>query len=205
MQSDDEEEDDGNEIEYDDFFCRDNDFGSDAESDGEDCTGAIALGTMEKEEILGPQYCSISLPTADAISITQLRDKDGLVYIVDSLNAVVAKTCSSAKCANNSVSWDDFNQSWVAEMEDCDNEPHTYEELIRYTAITFKSVVAPTLLNFSSRVERQKQREKERLEKEQKKAADNLASTSINESGSDGSARAGQSSKSKEYFSDEKV
>lgn len=53
--SDGEDDGEGNELEYDDFFLRDNDFGSDADSDGE-VMAAVAMRLREGEERVGPRF-----------------------------------------------------------------------------------------------------------------------------------------------------
>ena len=56
-ESDEEEEEGGNELEYDDFFRQDNDFGSDVDSDGEELTAAVNIGSKrEREEVLGIRF-----------------------------------------------------------------------------------------------------------------------------------------------------
>ena len=53
--SDDEEDADGNELEYDDFFRHDNDFGSDADSDGE-MVAAVQMKKTHLEETVGLRF-----------------------------------------------------------------------------------------------------------------------------------------------------
>jgi hypothetical protein len=61
-ESDDEDDDEGNELEYDEFLRHDNDFGSDADSDGE-IASAAAIQRREGIETLGPRFLSASRET----------------------------------------------------------------------------------------------------------------------------------------------
>ena len=54
-ESDDEEDDEKDELEYDDFLRQDTDFGSDADSDGEQASAA-AIQRREGIETLGPRF-----------------------------------------------------------------------------------------------------------------------------------------------------
>jgi hypothetical protein len=55
VMSEGEEDEEENELEYDDFFLRDNDFGSDAGSDGEEMA-AVTMRFREGEECIGPIF-----------------------------------------------------------------------------------------------------------------------------------------------------
>ena len=54
-ESDEEEDGEADELIYDDFFRQDNDFGSDADSDGEQASAA-AIQRRDGMEILGPRF-----------------------------------------------------------------------------------------------------------------------------------------------------
>jgi hypothetical protein len=61
-ESDDEDDEEGNELEYDEFLRHDNDFGSDADSDGE-IASAAAIQRREGIETLGPRFLSANRET----------------------------------------------------------------------------------------------------------------------------------------------
>lgn len=72
------EEEGGNELEYDDFFLQDNDFGSDADSDGE-IMAAVAMKSREGEEKVGPRFirshCSVPVTNTSSSSLPRVAFK----------------------------------------------------------------------------------------------------------------------------------
>jgi hypothetical protein len=70
--SDGEDDDDENELEYNDFFLHDNDFGSDADSDGEEMA-AVTISRKKRDDRsrIGP-YFILSKPAVAAVSDSQL-------------------------------------------------------------------------------------------------------------------------------------
>lgn len=68
----------GNELEYDEFFRRDNDFGSDADSDGEVMAAvAINKNKREGEEILGPSFLHLN-PSNNQISGFRIKNGEDI-------------------------------------------------------------------------------------------------------------------------------
>lgn len=76
-----DEDEEGNELMYDDFFRRDNDFGSDADSDGELISGNITNRKFE-EEVLGPTFVRISASQPQQINAVR-HGMQGVVVVMN--------------------------------------------------------------------------------------------------------------------------
>jgi hypothetical protein len=122
--SDGEDEDGEDELEYDDVFVRDNDFGSDVGSDGE-VMAKVAMRVREGEERLGPKFIK-----AD---ISVIEDIDGCV----SSYGVVARSVIKFK-----------NDEWIYVDKDVESN-----RLSSYTTIIYPNHAAfiPILGNLSSK------------------------------------------------------
>ena len=134
-ETDEEEEAGGNELEYDDFFCRDDDYGSDAEEDMDG--GAVKMSHRNTIEVFGPRFINpTALPPIMVVPRDPREEGD---------TDTAASVGRSAEKISSFTIFDLSTGELVAQPSKGDADTNN---LAAYTAVCYTHYPTPTLGTF---------------------------------------------------------